>query len=260
MRTLVAIHVFYPQFLDELAACIGNIDGPRDVIATYVDDAVADEIRVRIPEARLLRCENCGYDVWPFLKVVQELDLTAYDCIVKLHTKRDVVDDFKYEFNHTVFNGSAWRDYLLSFVRTPQSWRRTMARLLASDVGMVADRHVILRRRDVPIERTHETFDRAAELLGLPIEEIRHTGQYVAGTMFAVKPAALRPLLKRTFRADDFELPQGHFTETFAHVMERAFGLSVTAAGLRLVATSGSVSLRRLYAPLCWFLLRGGRG
>lgn len=75
---------------------------------------------------------------------------------------------------------------------------------------------------------------------------MRHAGQYVAGTMFAVKPAALRPLLKRTFAADDFELPQGHLTETFAHVLERAMGLSVTAAGLRLAAFNGSLFWHRL--------------
>lgn len=259
MRTLVAVHVFYPQFLDELAACVGNIDGVRDVIATYVDDAVADRIRACIPEARLLRCENCGYDVWPFLRALGTVRLADYDCVVKLHTKRDVTDDFRYDFNHTVFNGRAWRDYLLSFVRTPQAWRRTAARLSASGVGMVADRHVILRRRDVPIARTRESFDAAMSFLGLDDPGVRAHGQYVAGTMFAAKPAALAPLLARRIAAEMFEPPAGHKTETFAHVLERAFGLSVTAAGMRLVAASGSVSLRRFYAPFC-SLLRRGRG
>ena len=40
-------------------------------------------------------------------------------------------------------------------------------------------------------------------------------------------------------------------TETFAHVMERALGLSVTAAGLRIVAFNGSLRLRR-----AWYRLR----
>ena len=246
MRIAVIVHVFYPEFWPELARCIRNIDGDRDLFVTFVDETAVEGARRDFPDAHFVRCENRGYDVWPFLKVVQELDLTAYDCIVKLHTKRDVVDDFKYEFNHAVFNGSAWREFLLGFVKTPKAWRKTLKALARPSIGLVADRHVILRRRDVPIARTRETFDRAAELLGLSVEEMRHAGQYVAGTMFAVKPAALRPLLKRTFTADDFELPQGHLTETFAHVLERAMGLSVSAAGLRLAAFNGSLFWRRL--------------
>ena len=245
MKTAVVVHVFYPEFWPELANAIRNV-GPCDLFVTYVDEAAVEGARRDFPEARFVRSENRGYDVWPFLKVVQTLDLASYGCIVKLHTKRDVVDDFKYEFNHTVFNGSAWREFLLGFVKTPAAWRKTLRVLSRPSVGLVADRHVILRRRDVLIARTRETFDRAAELLGLSVDGMRRRGQYVAGTMFAAKPEALRPLLGRTYAAEDFEPPEGHLTETFAHVLERALGLSVSAAGLRLAAFNGSLFWRRL--------------
>ena len=246
MRTAVIVHVFYPELWPELAQCIRNIDGDREVFVTYSDEASVVEAKRDFPRAHFVRCENRGYDIWPFLRVVQALDLRNYDCIVKLHTKRDVVDGVRYNFNHAVLNGPAWREFLLAFAKTPEAWRKTVRKLSRLDVGLVAERHVIMRRRGVPIERTYETFDRAAELLGLPVGRMRRTGQYVAGTMFAAKPAALRPLLGRTFSADDFEPAQGHLTETFAHVLERALGLSVSAAGLRLVAFNGSLLWRRL--------------
>ena len=63
--------------------------------------------------------------------------------------------------------------------------------------------------------------------------------------MFVAKFAALEPLLGLDLSADDFDPPQGHETETFAHVMERALGLSVSAAGLRIAAFNGSLRLRR---------------
>lgn len=246
MKTAVIVHVFYPALWPELVKAIRNV-GACDLFVTYVDEAAIVGARHDFPDARFVSCENRGYDVWPFLKVVQTLDLDSYGCIVKLHTKRDVIDDFKYDFNHAVFNGSAWREFLLGFVKTPAAWRKTLRVLSRPAVGLVADRHVIMRRRDVPIARTRETFDRAAELLGLPVGEMRRSGQYVAGTMFAVKPAALRPLLERTYAAEDFEPPEGHLNETFAHVLERALGLSVSAAGLRLAAFNGSLFWRRLF-------------
>ena len=69
--------------------------------------------------------------------------------------------------------------------------------------------------------------------------------------MFAATPAALRPLLEKELTAEMFEPPAGHMTETFAHVMERSLGLSVTAAGLKIVAFNGSLRLRRAWYKLC---------
>ena len=251
MKVLVVAHVFYPQFWPELAACICNITEPKDVVVTYVDESSVIEARHNFPGARFIRCENRGYDIWPFVHALQSVDLGSYDAVVKLHTKRDIVDGIRYHFNHATFNGSAWRNFLLAFVKTPEAWRRTRALLLKRGVGMVADRHVVMRRRDVRIERTQQSFDAAAEFLGLDPKSVRRLGQYVAGTMFAAKPAALRPLLEKPIAAEMFEPPAGHQTETFAHVMERALGLSVSAAGLKIAAFNGSLGLRR-----AWYRLR----
>ena len=251
MRTLVVLHVYYPRLWPELAECVRNIDGTRDIVVTYGDEAAVEAARRDYPEARFLKCENRGYDIWPFVAALQSVDLSAYDAVVKLHTKRDIDDATRYEFNHAVFNGSAWRDYLLGFVKTPAAWRRTCRLLAKPGVGMVAERHVVMRRRDVPVERTKRSFDAAAEFLGLDPAAVRKSGQYVAGTMFAVKPAALRPLLAKPLAAGMFDPPAGHLTETFAHVMERALGLSVGAAGLRIGAFNGSLALRR-----AWYRLR----
>ena len=251
MKTLVVVHVYYPQLWPELAACVRNVDGERDLVVTYGDEAAVQGARRDFPEARFLKCENRGYDIWPFIAALQSSDLSAYDAIVKLHTKRDVVSDIIFDFNHAVYNGPAWRNFLLGFVRTPEAWRRTRRLLAKSGVGMVAERHVVMRRRDVPVSRTKESFDAAAEFLGLDPKRVRRSGQYVAGTMFAAKPAALRPLLGKELTAELFELPTGHMTETFAHVMERALGLSVTAAGQKIVAFNGSLRLRRAWYWLC---------
>ena len=251
MKTLVVVHVYYPQLWPELAACVRNIDDERDLVITYGDETAIAQARRDFPEARFLGCENRGYDIWPFIAALRSSDLSTYDAIVKLHTKRDVVSDIIFDFNHAVYNGAAWRNFLLGFVRTPEAWRKTRRLLAKPCVGMVAERHVVMRRRDVPVSRTKESFDAAAEFLGLDPSHVRRSGQYVAGTMFAAKPAALRPLLGKELTAEMFDPPAGHMTETFAHVMERALGLSVTAAGQKIVAFNGSLRLRRAWYRLC---------
>ena len=255
MKTLVVIHVFYPQFWPELRACADNVDGEKDLVITYVDEAAVAGARRDCPAARFFRCENRGYDVWPFLKALRSVDLAGYDTVVKLHTKRDVDSAIRYRFNHATFNGAAWREYLLAFVKTRAAWRRTRRLLARPRVGMVADRHVVMRRKDIPIPRTWPSFDKAAEWLGLPVEAARRRGQFVAGTMFAAKVEALRPLLAKPLAAGDFDPPAAdHLTETFAHVMERALGLAVSKAGMRIVAFNGSLALRRAFFPVRkWF-------
>ena len=246
-RTAVIAHVFYPEIWPELAGCIRTV-GACDLFVTAADDTAATVLR-DFPSARIVPCENVGYDVWPFLKVLGSLDLSAYGTVVKFHTKRNVDDGLGHGFNHVRLDGSAWRNYLLAFSKSPASWRKTIEKLSNPSVGMVADRHLVMRRRDVPYERAKRSFDAAVKLMGMRGEKIVRTGQYVAGTMFAVKPAALRPLLDLGLSAADFEAPCGHETETFAHVVERALGLSVSKAGLRIAAFNGSLALRRLTFP-----------
>ena len=82
MKTLVVVHVYYPQLWSELAACVRNSDGERDLVVTYVDEAAVQGVRRDFPEARFLKCENRGYDIWPFIAALQSSALAAYDSIV----------------------------------------------------------------------------------------------------------------------------------------------------------------------------------
>lgn len=259
MKAAVIAHVFYPEFWPELAACIRMVGTDCDLFVTFVDEAAVAEARRDFPAAHFIACENRGYDVWPFLKVLQDISLDDYDLVVKLHTKRDVDGDLLV-LNHAWIGGPVWRERLLAFVAAEDAWRRTARRFADPRIGMVADRHLVFRRGDLPA-KLDGSFDRAREefrrLTGLAVPT---EAEYVAGTMFAARPAALKPLLARRFEAAMFEPPAGHRCETYAHLVERMFGFSVVAAGLRIAAFNGSLAWRRRYygrsvfGKLCRFL------
>jgi len=246
MRILVIVHVFYPEMWPELADCIRNV-GVADLVVTYVDEDSVRQARLDFPTARFVACENRGYDVWPFLKALKTVDVLSYDIVVKLHTKRDLICPKKDVVGHTLLNGSAWRNHLLAFVRTPDAWARTLRKFDDPRVGLVADRHVIFLRRDGLKAKYCESFDAAVRELTdewhLPA---RSSGRFVGGTMFAVRAQALRPFLEREFTPEMFGVSAGHDAETYAHVLERMFGLAVGAQGYRVVAFNGSVTWRRV--------------
>jgi len=246
MRILVIAHVFYPERWPELAACIRSVGACR-LVVTYVDETAVAEARRDFPDATFVPCENRGYDVWPFLKALKTCDLDAADVVVKLHTKRDLVCPKRNVVGHTLLNGSAWRDHLLAFVRTPDAWRRTLRRFEDPKVGLVADRHVIFLRRDGLKSKYCASFDAAVRELNekwsIPA---RRSGRFVGGTMFAVRAALLKPFAAHPFAPDDFSVSGGHENETYAHVLERMFGLAVSGQGFRVVAFNGSVFWRRV--------------
>ena len=252
MKILLVAHVFYPQLWPELATCIRNVAEPKDVVITYVDEAAVVEARRDFQNARFVLCENRGYDIWPFLKVLQQTDLSAYDLVVKLHTKRDIDFGFDFRFNGYHFNGSAWRNRLLSFCRTDAAWRRTRSRFNDPNVGMVADHHLIVGRDDVRYDHARRAYDAAlsevATLGGGQVAAGR--GRFVAGTMFAVRTEALAFLQKRGFRSEMFP-PSEHVRPDdcqYAHVVERMLGLAVCACGLRIVSADGI--LKRIWSRL----------
>lgn len=247
MKVAVIAHVFYPEFWPELARCVRVIGEGADLFVTFADEAAVAEARRDFPAARFIACENRGYDIWPFLKALQDLQPDAYDLVVKLHTKRDVTGDLLV-MNHAWVGGSAWRERLLSFCATEDAWSKTLRRFRDPLVGMVAERHLVFRRDAVPAAADGGAFDSAAEefrrLTGFAV---RPSAEYVAGTMFAARPAALKPLFACRFEAETFEPPMGHRCVTYAHLMERMIGFSVMAAGLRIAAFNGSLAWRRRY-------------
>jgi len=258
MKTLCIVHVFYPEFWPELAECIRNVDESLDLIVTYVDETkgIPELVAKDFPDARCILCENRGFDIWPFLKALGTVDLSGYSILVKLHTKRDVKRDGRpLVFNHCDFSESAWREYLLGFIHDAESWRETKARLALADVGMVADRHVILRRDDTPWFGTRHTMDRALalveELYGFPS---RKGAQFVAGTMFAARPSIFAKLLARGWTADDFVNSVHDNTEQMAHVLERAMGVVVSAEGLRIESPRGDLGRWRIKMAVLDFL------
>lgn len=219
MKTLSIVHVYYPRFWPELAECLRNVGG--EVVITYVDEAAVAEARRDFPSARFLKCANRGYDVWPFLAALKEVDLDAFELVVKLQTKRDVGSP--YCQNDVYFGGPRWRNYLLAPFRTARAWRRTLAAFADPAVGMVADRRCLFTFPgidDAPIAGRVRDFLADRRLTsGGP-----RSFTYVAGTMFAVRAELLKPLQALELTAEAFEPPVSGATGTLAHVFERVFG------------------------------------
>ena len=204
--------------------------GGVDVFITYPE--TKPEWRITLadtfPSARIESVANRGWDGWPFIKFLNEIDLRSYDYIVKLHSKRDV-SVFWVNFHR--FRGNAWRRELLSFCSTPSAARRTFTAFANQPLlGMVASERMIdpicggtWRPKDV---------ERQESLLrGLGLAPREKTVVY--GTMFAIRASLLMPLWRR-YAEEDFVGVQSenpHAGYGLAGDLEIMFGLMVRAQG-----------------------------
>lgn len=257
MNITAIVHVYYPERWLELSECIRNLGSETRLIVTYGvgNEKVVEAARRDFPTATFLECENRGYDIWPFLKALKLVDFAWTDLIVKLHTKRDVEVPRKTVVGFATLNDSSWRNMLLSFVRTPEAWQRTLKCFADERVGLVGAKQLVFLRKDAKKPEMARSFDRAREFIRENWKlNAPKGGAFIGGTMFAVRAALYKVLADYPFAADMFEVSAGHDTETFAHMIERLFGLVVTAQGKRVAGANGSVALFRIKGAIAKFL------
>ena len=247
MKILATVHVFYPEFWPELAACLRNVSAPCDVVTTLPEGSgFADAVRRDFPDARILFCENRGFDLWPFFASLDFAGLDGYTHVLKLHTKRDVHRNPPMVFNAFDYEGPRWREALLAFLKDGMAFAKCRA-LLERDpsVAMVAGRDVILRRRDVPSPAVKRTFDDALSYAAAEFGLRPTNPEFVAGTMFIAKADVFTPFLGK-FKAADFAASAKDDTiVTLAHLLERVLGFAACANG-RIADPDDSMRWRHL--------------
>jgi len=229
-RVFVHAHVYYPELWPRLREALENIvDVDCDLCVTMVEEhaclgGLCEEICAFKPDVQIRVVENCGWDIWPFLDTLARTPLACYDYVVKLHTKRDYPTT-KF-INWFPMRGVRWREHLLAFLRTPETFRQCLQAFEGDPrLGMVADFRLIRdERRDAAFFR-----DACTELLAR-LDLPRRPFSSVPGTMFMARATLLEPL-KAFANAEAFDSSDRSVQNGFAHQMERLFGALAAAQG-----------------------------
>ena len=221
---LVHMHIYYPHLYKELKECVLNIAPHKfDLFVTMVEEhsEIILDIKKTFPNAKIDILENRGYDVGPFICVINKVNLDDYDYVVKLHTKRDILSTLiLYGYN---LSGNKWRKYLLLFMLKNNFKKCLNAFNKDSKLGMVSNFRLIFREaRD-----DRDDFEKARKMIKEDLSKKRE--RFVAGTMFMCRANCLRPLQELNLKLHDFSESCEARTASLAHVIERYLGLSVIA-------------------------------
>ncbi len=221
---LVHVHLFYPEVWPELCRCVQNVAPlPMELYVTMTapHPELEAEVRHCFPDAHVLLVENRGYDIAPFLHVLGQVNLDDYSYVVKLHSKREEkLSDFRR------MRGSAWRDYLLSFLSSRERFSRVLAAFEKHEhLGMHADYHVVVRRDlwDGVSMGKVKAWLASHQLPQQPFS-------FVAGTMFVARAALMKQIICYPWSADEFSDAHEHVS-SHAHVYERLLGYFICHQG-----------------------------
>ena len=229
---LIHIHVYYTEMWAELQGCLSSlpVGSDYDLWVTYVhdDNFFLQQVRTAEPNAHILKVENIGYDIGPFVEVLRRVETADYKYIIKLHSKRDVIGLDYPHVGLTVVGGDRWRRYLLSFM-TCQNFRKCLTAFEQNPrLGMVGHHGLICRREPDDARAWEESLEwLVAERLPIIAPS------FVAGSMFICR-AGLMEVVKSLLVKKKFENPTHEYSSTISHTAERFLGHAVAAQGMSI--------------------------
>lgn len=234
-RPCAVIHVWYPELLDELVAALraSGIDW-RIVITTAREreQSVRERMMQLGLDAEIEVFENRGRDILPFLHVANRLLDEGVTTVLKLHGKRSAHRQ----------DGETWRRELLDKLLAPERASRIAAAFRDdATLGFVhAEGH--LQLLDNYWGANQANVDYLTRRLGIPASQAKRNN-FIPGSMFWLRPAALHLLLDAHLEVAEFEAEAGQLDGTLAHAVERVFSLSASAGGFSTASAAGLLGL-----------------
>ncbi len=211
---------------------------PFDLIVTTVAgrDLLAAAVVREFPDAELVVTENRGRDVRPFLELLEAGRLDRYRYVCKIHGKKSN------DGGRISYLGALWRRRSLFDLLAGPGIAESIVHAFEADpsLGIIGPRAFRLPSKTSPLEpswgKTRPKVLELAAKMGVAPDEFRL--DFYGGTMFWVRPEALRPLRDLKL-ACAFPEEQGLLDGGLEHATERLFTTSAVVVGFKLADSDG---------------------
>lgn len=212
-NVLVHLHLYYPEQLDYMLKKLKNINNCNwDLIVTICKENPKIERKIKEfkSDSQIIKVKNIGYDVWPFIQVLESINLDDYDYVLKLHTK-----------NHRKHNNFFWRNILIdALLLSPKRYEQNLQLFKESpEIGIIGAEEVASKMTGICAEE-NELFFSFCKKYNLNLTK----GVFISGTMFMIRSSILKSILALNLKEEDFYCVQKTDGKgTIAHVLERVF-------------------------------------
>lgn len=249
-NVLVHMHIYYTEQLKYMLKKLKNINSCNwDLYVTLIknDVNIINKIKDIKPDAKILIVENRGYDIWPFIQVLNSVNLNDYDFILKFHTK-------KYRKKKDYYGkGYSWRNYLINaLLKNKKTFRQNLITMLENpEIGLIGS-GVTLAKMGIKEDDDTILFEKLCKKYNLPVSK----GNFIAGTMFLVRAKCYEAIKNMKLTAEDFpEEQKTSSRKSTAHTMERLLSRIIEMQNYKIYTVkSKRYTLKQLIKPALQFV------
>ena len=229
----VVAHIYYEDTWSDIAGALRGLAIPFDLIVTTVAgrERLIESVRRSYPRAQIEIMENRGRDIGPFLVLLERGRLDRYRYICKIHGKKSI------DGGRETYMGVLWRRRLLfDLLGGPRAANAAIDMFVRDpSIGMIGPKVFRLPNDNYPEDLSWSanrlmTLE-LAERMGVPANKFQL--DFFGGTMFWVRPEALKPL-RDLHLAADMPYENGLIDGDLPHALERVLPTSVLVAGYKL--------------------------
>ena len=226
-KVLVHLHLFYHNQLDYMISRLKNICGcDWDLYVTVCEDNEKSikKLRAFKPDVHIIKVENLGYDVWPFIQILRTVNINDYEYVLKLHTKASQGKPIKtYAWRNALINcllisKRQFKNLITDFNRNKSLGFAGRSTYWVNFSGEVAEEQNML---NLMMKRLNLRYN---------------TNLYLSGTIFFARMSIFRRVVESDISEKDFaRFSQTGSNSTNAHVLERIFSFLAPTYGLKNV-------------------------
>ena len=245
LRIAVIAHVFYGDLWEEIESYLKNIPIPFDLYITMIEGRECQEAKDATYADRVFVLPNKGFDVGPFIHAIKEIDLSKYDLVCKIHTKKSTT-------HGNPVQGAQYRSQLLVAVLDDANWvTNILYYFLNNNIGLAGSRHRALPLIDLQgsLGANHKWVETIFKKFNIvvPYRDV----YFIGGTMFWIRSDILQTIKDGPLDFSMFESPEkqkdtyvdGTFSQytklaidgQLAHAVERLFGAVTMNMGYEVV-------------------------
>ena len=234
-RIAVIIHLYFPELWPDFLAVVEAMPEPVHLYVSTpfaLRSAVAARIRRDRPDACVVGVRNRGRDVLPFLHVMRSIGVDRYEYVLKLHSKKSAHLEDENSGGRMLGGGESWRRNAIDELAGSTQRIARLLEALDTDptVGLVASAGQLFDQTEWG-GGTDALMHRLCADFGVS----RSASHFPAGTMFWLRPRAIRRLFAGDPGRLDFEREAGQLDRTLHHTLERAFAHFAVCDGFRVV-------------------------